>query len=103
MSIADEFVAVLLPTDLYQELAKRHPGAAAELVADQVANFLDRTEEDYYGSKNAQDKKGGIFWESLFLPSGTAFRIRYFDKYEEGKLEGEELIYKGKKYPSVSR
>jgi hypothetical protein len=101
---ADDFVAVLLPSDLYQELAKRHPGAAAGIVADQVASFLDRTEEDFYGpAKRGTGGQQGVFWEALFLPTGTQFRIRYFGKYQEGKLEGEDFIYKDKKYSSVSQ
>lgn len=37
----------------------------------------------------------GYSWKSVFLPSGTALRIRYNSEYHYAKVEGDKLMYEG--------
>lgn len=37
----------------------------------------------------------GFSWKAVFLPSGTALRIRYNSEYHYAKVEGDKLMYDG--------
>ena len=37
----------------------------------------------------------GYSWKSVFLPSGSALRIRYNSEYHYAKVDGDSLIYDG--------
>jgi len=37
----------------------------------------------------------GYSWKSVFLPSGSALRIRYNSQYHYAKVEGDKLMYGG--------
>lgn len=98
---ANEFVAVPIPTDLYQALAQRFPDRVSTVIENVTWDFLERTKEDFTATEKSRGP--GIFWESLFLPSGTEFRVRHFGQHKYARLEGEALNYDGKTYPSISK
>lgn len=37
----------------------------------------------------------GYSWKSVFLPSGSALRIKYNSQYHYAKVEGDKLMYQG--------
>jgi hypothetical protein len=37
----------------------------------------------------------GYSWKSVFLPSGSALRIKYKAQYHYAKVEGDKLMYQG--------
>lgn len=96
----DDFVAVPLPTELYQELLKRYPDRVSSLIEDVVWEFLERTEDDF---EIPAGPSNGIFWGALFLPSGTELRVSYRNEYKYAKLVNDKIIYEGKDMPSVSQ
>lgn len=98
---ANEFVAVPIPTELYQAIARRFPDRVSTVIENVSWNFLESTKDDFAGAEKTRGK--GIFWESLFLPSGTEFRVPHFGQYRYGRLEGEALTYDGKTCPSISK
>lgn len=98
---ADDYVAVLIPTDLYQAIARRYPDRVSTLIENVTWDFLDRTADDFEAKERANRK--GIFWESLFLAAGTEFRVRHHGQYKYARLEGELPTYNGKTYPSISK
>lgn len=98
---ANEFVAVPIPTALYQAVAQRFPDRVSSVIENVTWDFLERTAEDFRASETAKGR--GLFWESLFLPSGTEFRVRHFGQYKYARLEGETLNYDAKTYPSISK
>lgn len=98
---ANEFVSVAIPAVLYQAIAKRFPDRVSTVIENVTWDFLERTKDDFEVVEKSRGK--GIFWESLFLPSGTEFRVRHFGQYKYAKLEGEVLNYNGKVYPSISK
>jgi len=98
---ANEFVAVAIPAVLYQAIAQRFPDRVSTVIENVTWDFLERTKDDFTAAEKSRGK--GIFWESLFLPSGTEFRVPHFGQYKYAKLEGEALNYNGKVYPSISK
>lgn len=98
---ANDFVAVLIPSELYQTIAQRFPDRVGSVIEDVTWDFLERTKEDTTSAERSRGK--GVFWESLFLSSGTEFRVRHFGQYKYARLEGEALNYNGKTYPSISK
>lgn len=98
---ANEFVAVAIPAELYQAIAQRFPDRVSTVIENVTWDFLERTKDDFATVEKNRGK--GIFWESLFLPSGTDFRVQHFGQYKYAKLEGEKLNYDGKTYPSISK
>jgi hypothetical protein len=99
--VANEFVAVPIPAELYQAIARRFPDRVSTVIENVSWDFLERTKDDFAGAEKTREK--GIFWESLFLPSGTEFRVPHFGQHRYGRLEEETLIYDGKTCPSISK
>src|SRR5690348_15120720 len=100
MISVDDFVAVPIPAHLYQAVARRFPDRVATVIASVTTDFLERTAGEKIGGER---NEAGLFWERLFLPSGTQFRIRHYGQYKEARLVGDRLTYNGKTYPSVSK
>jgi hypothetical protein len=98
---ANDFVAIPIPTELYQAIAQRFPDRVSTVIENVTWDFLERTTEDFVTT--AKSRGDGIFWEALFLPTGTEFRVRHFGQYKYGRLEGDALNYDGKVYPSISK
>jgi len=95
----DSFVSVPLPTALVKALLTRSPHGISSLIENVVYDYLDRTEEDFM----LPLKTEGVHWESLFLPSGTAVRTKYFGEYKTASVDGECILWDGKTYPSFAR
>jgi hypothetical protein len=94
------FVAVPISTELFARLLNRYPKGVSAVVEDVMQDFLDRTAEDFDGSSSA---RGGIRWESLFLPDGTQIRTKYFGKFQIAKVEKESILWEGKRHASLSQ
>ena len=63
-------------------------------------DFLDRTAEDFDAVPSS---KAGVHWESLFLAEGTEVRTKYFNEYKVATIQGKDIVWEGKTYPSMSR
>ena len=96
----DTFVAVPLPNDLYAEFARRFPGGVSSVLEQVAQDFLDRTADDFAAR---EPMTVGVYWEALFLPSGTQLRTKYFDEYKIGEIVDEEITWDGNVYPSMSQ
>jgi hypothetical protein len=102
MALALDDIAVIpVSSELHVELVRRFPRNISSVVEDVVWNFLDRTEEDFNASQKAP--KNGIHWDTLFLPSGTKLRTKYFGDYKYADIKGDKIIYEDKSVPSVSQ
>lgn len=93
----DSFVAVPISTSLYSTLAARFPNRVSTLIENVVSDFLDRTAED------TDTTQEGIYWEALFLPSGTQVRTKYFGEYKVAHIDGESIVWNGETFPSLAR
>jgi hypothetical protein len=96
----DSFVAVPLPVELYAELAHRYPSSVSSVIEDLARDFLDRTADDFEAAPLSHN---GIYWESLFLPSGTEVRTKYFNEYKEALIKGKDIVWEGNTYSSMSQ
>lgn len=95
----DSFVAVPLPTALVKALLSRSPYGISSLIENVVYDYLERTEEDFI----QPIKTEGVYWESLFLPSGTEVRTKYFGEFKTATVDGESILWEGNTYPSFAR
>lgn len=95
----NSFVSVPLPMTLVTALLRRSPHGISTLIENVVADFLDRTEEDF----SMPDQPVGVFWDALFLPNGTQLRTKYFSEFKLAKIEDETIIWEGDVYPSFAR
>lgn len=95
----DSFVSVPLPTALVAALLKRSPHGISALIETVVADFLDRTEDEF----SIPDQPVGVFWDALFLPNGTQLRTKYFGEFKLAKIEDESIIWEGDVYPSFAQ
>lgn len=96
----DSFVAVPMPHDLYAQLIHRYPAGVASVIEQVVQDFLDRTAEDFEGRR---PDKGGIHWESVFLPDDTQVRTKYFGKHQVAEVTGSTIMWEGRSFPSMSQ
>lgn len=95
----NSFVSVPLPTALVNSLLTRSPHGISSLIENVVYDYLERTEEDFIPPIQAE----GVHWESLFLPNGTEVRTKYFGEYKTALVDGENIVWEGKTYPSFAR
>jgi len=96
----DSFVAVPLPIELYAEFARRYPSGISSVIEHVAWDFLDRTAEDFEAVPHGSN---GVHWESLFLPEGTEVRTKYFNEHKVANIQGKEIVWEGKTYPSMSQ
>lgn len=96
----DAFVAVPLPIELYAEFTRRYPGGVSSVIEQVAWDFLDRTAEDF---EAVPRRSNGVHWESLFLPEGTEVRTKHFNEYKVAIIQGQEIVWDGKIYPSMSQ
>lgn len=96
----DAFVAVPLPIELYAEFTRRYPGGVSSVIEQVAWDFLDRTAEDFEAVPRGSN---GVHWESLFLPEGTEVRTKHFNEYKVAIIQGQEIVWDGKIYPSMSQ
>jgi hypothetical protein len=95
----DSFVAIPLPTSLVTALLVRSPNGVSALIETIISDFLERTQEDF----SATSTTIGVFWEALFLPSGTQIRTKYFGEYKVASIEGESIVWNGDRYRSFAQ
>jgi hypothetical protein len=95
----DSFVSVPLPTALVNALFKRSPHGVSSLIETVVADFLDRTEDEF----SIPSKSVGVFWDALFLPNGTQLRTKYFGEFKLAKIDDESIVWDGDVYPSFAQ
>lgn len=95
----DSFVSVPLPTALVAALLKRSPHGVSALIETVVADFLDRTEDEF----SIPAEPVGVFWEALFLPNNTEIRTKYFGEFKIAKIESQSITWEGETYPSFAQ
>jgi hypothetical protein len=95
----DSFVSVPLPTPLVKALLERTPHISA-LLETIASDYLERSEEDFSTSSASTT---GVYWEALFLPSGTQIRTKYFGEFKVAFIEGESIIWNGQHYASLAK
>ena len=95
----DSFVSVPLSTPLVAALLLRSPHGVSALIENVISDFLDRTEDDFMAAPTTL----GVFWEALFLPSGTQIRTKYFGEFKVASVEKESIIWDGNVYPSFAQ
>lgn len=66
-----------------------------------ISDFLERTAGDV--PKIKRSRGGGVNWELLFLPDKTRLRTKHHGEYKYADVKGDQLIYGGKVFPSVSQ
>jgi len=96
----DSFVAVPLPIELFAEFARRYPGGVSSVIEEVAWDFLDRTADNFDAVPKG---KSGVHWESLFLPGNTEVRTKYFSEYKVGVIKGNEIVWEGTTYSSMSQ
>ena len=92
-------VAVPIPTDLFLQLSdflrskndSRNPVSA---VSDAIDYWLQNA--DWKPELISESSTRGYQWKNLFLPEGTEIRMPYKGTFHYAKVEGDEIIYKGK-------
>ena len=94
----DAFVCIPLPEALVAEVMARKLGVSS-LIEQLVSDFLERTEEDFLADLS---KPTGVYWESLFLPTGTQVRTKYFGEYKVATIEGELIVWDGVMFSSFA-
>ena len=94
----NSFVAIPLSPDLYTELARRFPGQVNSVIGNVVEDFLDRTADQF-----DPPSKKGIQWDSVFLVEGTQIRTKYRGEYKLATIQGDEIVWEGTTYPSMSQ
>ena len=97
----NDFVAVPLPSDLYQEIAARYPDRVASLIEDVVRDFLDRTADD--SPRRRFNSHNGVRWDNVFLPDKTRLRTKYFSDYKYAEIKGDKIMFDGKEVSSMSQ
>jgi len=95
----DSFVAVPIPTELYDEFARRYPRGISSVLVHIARDFLERTAEDH--SRKQESK--GVYWESLFLPDGTQIRTKYFGEFKVAQVTDGKIHWDRKLVPSMSQ
>ena len=95
----DSFVSVPLPIALVAALLKRSPHGVSALIETVVIDFLDRTEDEF----SVPTQPVGVFWDALFLPTGTKLRTKYFGKFKLAMIEDESIKWEGDVYPSFAQ
>ncbi|MBV8667023.1 MAG: hypothetical protein JO269_11125 [Burkholderiaceae bacterium] len=95
----NSFISVPLPTSLVSTLLRRYPDGISRLIEDVVMDFLERTGDDF----SARPQPTGIYWESLFLPSGTQLRTRYFGEFKVAEINNESIVWGGSVFPSFAQ
>ncbi|WP_077530283.1 hypothetical protein [Vreelandella utahensis] len=94
-----DFVAVPISLELYQELLRRHGTAANAVIEDQVEAFLERTDDDVV----APSSTDGITWGTIFLPEKTQLRTKYYNEYRYAEVVGDGIIYEGERFSHVAQ
>lgn len=94
----NNFVYVPISLDLYKEVLERYPDTPHTLIHNVIEDFLDRTDVEY-----DEIERKGIYWDKLFLPDGTKFRTKRFNKVFEGEIKDDKIIWDGKNFNSVSQ
>ncbi|HEX7046642.1 MAG TPA: hypothetical protein VF275_03595 [Gammaproteobacteria bacterium] len=93
----NSFIAIPISVDLYAEISRRFPRGASSTLEQVLWDFLERTEADNIPPSE------GIYWDSLFLPSGTQVRTKYFDEYKVAKVQEKSIVWKGRSFRSMSQ
>jgi hypothetical protein len=94
----NNFVYVPISLDLYKEVLERYPDTPHTLIHNVIEDFLERTDVEY-----DEIERKGIYWDKLFLPDGTKFRTKRFNKVFEGEIKDDKIIWDGKNFNSVSQ
>jgi hypothetical protein len=96
----DSFVAVPIPCDLYNELARRFPGGFSSVIENIAQDFLERTADDFAAGTG---RAGSVYWEALLLPAGTEIRTKHHGVYKTAEITAGQIVWEGEAYPSMSR
>jgi hypothetical protein len=94
----DSFIAVPLPTSLVIALLARSTNVS-DLLVNIASDFLERTKAD----RPAISASTGVYWESLFLPSGTQIRTKYFGEFKVALIEEDSIVWNDNHYPSFAK
>jgi len=97
----DDFVAVPLSTDLYQEVAVRYPTGVSSLIENVVRDFLDRTADDF--AHRRANRGNGVRWDNVFLPDKTRLRTKHYAEYKYAEVKGDKILHDGKEVPTISQ
>ncbi len=97
----DDFVAVPVPADLYQDIAARYPTGVSSLIENVVRDFLDRTAEDF--AHRRTNRGNGVRWDSVFLPDKTRLRTKHYGDYKYAEIKGDKIMFDGKDIPTISQ
>ena len=117
---ATDYVYVPLHVELYADLVRRSGKADVSSYIDHsVESFLERTEGDgdvwpaeYLQGLGEEakefrerygDPKGGLQWESLFLPNGTGVRMTYGGQHSHAEVRHGGLYHGEDRMRSPSR
>jgi hypothetical protein len=76
---------------LRMKKSSRDPLEVIEAAIDYWMDNADWKEEILAPTSHAT----GYSWKSVFLPSGTALRIRYNSEYHYAEVEGDKLTFGG--------
>ena len=103
MAIAslNDFVAVPIPADLYQDVADRYAARVSSLIEDVIRDFLERTDSDTGYSRKS--RMNGVRWNNVFLPEKTRLRTKYQNEYKYAEIKGDKIIFDSKEISSISR
>lgn len=100
-ALLNDFVAVPLPADLYQDITDRYAGRVSSLIENVVRDFLDRTES---GTEHTRKSRtNGVRWNNIFLPHKTSLRTKYQNEYKYAEIKDDKIIFEGKEIASISR
>lgn len=94
----DSFIAIPLPSSLVIALLARSPHVS-DLLTNIASDFLARTETDQLATSTIT----GVYWESLFLPSGTQIRTKYFGEFKVASIEEDSIVWNGDHYSSFAK
>ena len=97
-SDGNSFLAVPLPTSLVIKLLARSPHIS-DLLVNIASDFLERTEADHFPASTMT----GIYWESLFFPSKTQIRTKYFGELKIASIQDDVIVWNGTHYPSFAK
>lgn len=95
---SQNFVCVPISSEAFAELVNRYQTRAGLVVGNVVQDFLDRTHAD-----SPPSPKTGLYWERLYLPSGTELRTKYKEDYKYAKINGDRAVFQGDTFSSISK
>lgn len=106
--MAETYINVPIPTRLFLAVAdylkqKKSKEDPVEAIKFAIEFWMKNGDGRARAASRVNEIEKGYWWKEVFLPHGTALRMRYKGNYFYAKIEQDSVVYEGKIYRSPSK